>query len=368
MFRYVHTRAICFFPHPAMARGFPKRRISRVARRGGTHPERTALVVQHPGRDAELLEPAGGGPNVVAIIAGRAVRRQSLRGGRSARSPPMILVERCAHETSCLPRSRQRRRPHPGPVPDSSPVRWSGRRSPRIQPTGDPHPLCRRRRHGEELAADHQLRQRPHPGPVLQPDRRADRNGRPAPLRPLAPARRRCDRLGPLELYLVYAAGDTPKSLAAYYVTSPWSEYTVSWNTFPTAEIWGIIASVDNVTGRYKSWWITSWAAYWQSHPAENHGVYLRRLTSETTYFARTFESKDHNEFMPRLVITYHLPATPTPTATNTPTNTPTRTPTPTATRTPAPTPTNMPTKVPTPRPTATPVRLPGSSCRLWQM
>jgi len=39
-----------------------------------------------------------------------------------------------------------------------------------------------------------------------------------------------------MELYLVYAAGDNPKSLAAYYVTGAWAENTVTWNTFPTAQ------------------------------------------------------------------------------------------------------------------------------------
>mgnify|MGYP000020589303 CR=1 FL=1 len=169
-----------------------------------------------------------------------------------------------------------------------------------------------------------------------------------------------------LELYLIYAAGDNPKSLVAYYVTSTWSESAVTWNTFPTAEIWGVPSSVDDVTGRYKSWWITSWAAYWQSHPAENHGIYIRRPTSETTYFARTFESRDHNENRPRLVITYHLPATATPTATATrtptatATRTPTSTPTPTPTRTPSPTATYTPTATRTP--TATPTRTPTST------
>ncbi len=169
-----------------------------------------------------------------------------------------------------------------------------------------------------------------------------------------------------MELYLVYAAGDNPKSLAAYYVTSAWSESTVTWNTFPTADTTGIISSVDNVTGRYKSWSITSWASYWHNNPTENHGVYLRRLTSETTYFERTFESKDHMENRPRLVVNYHLPTltpTPTATATQTPTRTPSRTATPTntptatATRTPTPSPTS--TATPTPTATATPTLTP---------
>ncbi len=181
-----------------------------------------------------------------------------------------------------------------------------------------------------------------------------------------------------MELYLAYAAGDNPKSLAAYYVTGDWTEDAVTWNSFPTAETWGSISSVDNVTGRYKSWAVTSWANYWRTHPAENRGVYIRRLTSETTYFERTFESRDHNENLPRLVITYHLPATATATATRTSTATATRTrtptpshtPTATATRTPTLTNTRMPdtatptaTRTPTPTtpgaPTHTPTRTP---------
>jgi hypothetical protein len=169
-----------------------------------------------------------------------------------------------------------------------------------------------------------------------------------------------------MELYLVDAAGDNPKSLAAYYVTSAWSESTVTWNTFPIANPWGVISSVDNITGRYKSWSITNWASYWYSNPTENHGVYLRRLTSETTYFERTFESKDHMENRPRLVVNYSIP-TPTPTITPTPTRTPTytstNTPTPTSTNTPTHTPTHAPTHTPTgthtPAPTSTSTRTP---------
>jgi hypothetical protein len=171
--------------------------------------------------------------------------------------------------------------------------------------------------------------------------------------------------LAVMELYLVVAAGDNPKSLAAYYVTGAWAENLVTWNTFPTANPVGIVSAVNNVTGEYKSWTITSWADYWHGHARENYGVYIRRLTSETTYFERTFESKDHNERMPRLVVTYHLPATATATPTETvvrPTRTPSATPTATATSTP--TPTQSPTATPTPtftvvRPTYTPSATP---------
>jgi len=161
-----------------------------------------------------------------------------------------------------------------------------------------------------------------------------------------------------MELYLVYAAGDNPKSLGVYYVTSAWSESTVTWNTYFTADPLGLTFSVDNVTYQYKSRSITSWTSYWQSNPTENHGVYVRRLTGEGTYFERTFESKDHMENRPRLVVNYHLPTptpTITPTATRTPTTTPTNTPTHTSTRTPTRTPTFTPTDTPTHTPTRTP-------------
>jgi hypothetical protein len=111
-----------------------------------------------------------------------------------------------------------------------------------------------------------------------------------------------------MELYLFYAAGQSPKSLVTYRVTSSWSEYSVTWNTFPSADPTGVVSSVDSVINSYKSWSITGMASYWHSNPANNHGVYIRRLTSETNSFERIFESKDHMEEMPRLVITYHLP------------------------------------------------------------
>jgi hypothetical protein len=168
-----------------------------------------------------------------------------------------------------------------------------------------------------------------------------------------------------MELYLFYAAGQSPKSLATYRVTSSWSEYSVTWNTFPSADPTGVVSSVDSVINSYKSWSITGMASYWHSNPANNHGVYIRRLTSETNSFERIFESKDHMEEMPRLVITYHLPTpTPTPTLTATPTRTPTATATPTRTPTATATPTRTPTATATSTSTltATPTRTPTHS------
>lgn len=55
-----------------------------------------------------------------------------------------------------------------------------------------------------------------------------------------------------MELFLVGAAGDNPKSLAAYFVTGGWTEGRVTWNTFPAADPAGVIAAVNDVTGEYK--------------------------------------------------------------------------------------------------------------------
>jgi hypothetical protein len=111
---------------------------------------------------------------------------------------------------------------------------------------------------------------------------------------------------------------------------------------------------------------VTQFADDWLA--GDNFGIELRGPNLE---FQRIFESSEHNELEPRLIIQYHLPQpsatptvtpskTPSPTATNTPTNTPVNTPTKTPTKTPtntpspSPTATNTPLKTPSPTPTAT--------------
>jgi hypothetical protein len=183
-----------------------------------------------------------------------------------------------------------------------------------------------------------------------------------------------------MELYLVDADGEDPAPIGAYFITGNWTEAGVTWNNRPAAQPTGIVASVNSVTGGYKSWTVTDWVRYWHDHPEENRGVYLRISVAEG-YFERVFESRDNNEHRPRLVVQYRLPPTATPTATRTPTRTPTAThtptwtptapytptrtqtvqytppPTPTATLTPTPTqtPTQPPTATRTPSPTPTP-------------
>ena len=109
-----------------------------------------------------------------------------------------------------------------------------------------------------------------------------------------------------LELFLVDGAGADPVGVAAYFVTSNWAESRVTWNSFPTAEPIGIISQVDRSPGSYKSWWVTSFAREW--HSGSNNGVYLRGPV-DGTYYERTFESREHMERVPQLVVTYHLPS-----------------------------------------------------------
>jgi len=155
-----------------------------------------------------------------------------------------------------------------------------------------------------------------------------------------------------LRLYQESSTGPDPLTVGAYFVTSAWSESTVTWNTFPTANPYGIAAQLGSATG-YKTWSITGYAQAWLSGP--NHGLYLRGPT-QGIYFHRLFESREWMERVPQLDVTYHLPA-PTATRTATRSATPTRTATPTATRT------ATRTRTPTLTPTGT---LPADCVEMW--
>lgn len=110
-----------------------------------------------------------------------------------------------------------------------------------------------------------------------------------------------------LRLYLVGATGITSLNIGAYFVTSPWAESTVTWNTYLTTGTVGISANIDSGVGSYKSWSITSYVQSWIDDPASNHGVLLMGPSSGD-YYQRWFESHEHNEMVPKLEIRYHLP------------------------------------------------------------
>ena len=158
-----------------------------------------------------------------------------------------------------------------------------------------------------------------------------------------------------VELYLAGATGADPVTLSIYSVIDPWTETSVTYNAFPRINPnWPPSWSIDSLPNAYKSRDLTTLVQYWFNNPASNYGFLLR---GPSTNYSRTFESRNKNEFRPRLLVHYHPPS-PTPTATQIPTRTPTATRTPTrtatATPTPAPTVTRTWTVPPTQTPTAT--------------
>lgn len=110
-----------------------------------------------------------------------------------------------------------------------------------------------------------------------------------------------------LRLYLVGATGITSLNIGAYFVTSPWDESTVTWNTNPTTGAMGINANIDSGINVYKTWYISSYVQSWIDAPSSNHGVLLIGPSSGD-YYQRWFESHEHNEMVPQLEIRYHLP------------------------------------------------------------
>jgi hypothetical protein len=113
-----------------------------------------------------------------------------------------------------------------------------------------------------------------------------------------------------LQLYLHESTGEKSKALVARMITSPWSEMTMTWSTYLTVQPIGMVSAIDDVTGDYKSMYITSWARAWHTGSADNYGLLITRLSDEGAHFERIFESRDRDSSKPRLVITYHVPPT----------------------------------------------------------
>jgi len=110
-----------------------------------------------------------------------------------------------------------------------------------------------------------------------------------------------------LKLYLAGSSGISPVNIGAYFVTSPWEESTVTWNTYITTSGYGLNSVIDSTIGDYKSWDITSYVRTWIDDPTINHGLMLLGPL-EGEYYDRWFESYEHLEFVPELEISYHLP------------------------------------------------------------
>ena len=139
-----------------------------------------------------------------------------------------------------------------------------------------------------------------------------------------------------LELYQIDATGPASVTIALHPILESWREADVTWNNQPQvyAGPFLLATTLDNATG-WKQIDVTQFADDWQR--GNNLGLELRGPLAE---FGRFFESSNHNEQAPRLVIRYHIP-TPTPTPSHTPT--------------PSLTPTVLPTVTPTPSPTSQP-------------
>jgi hypothetical protein len=149
--------------------------------------------------------------------------------------------------------------------------------------------------------------------------------------------------------------GTYPMSVGVYFVNSPWTESTVTYNTRPSWATVGLNNQFNCPPDNNPTIWnITSFAQAWQSDPAHNYGVKVSAPWAEGYNYEITFDSREYSNvtLLPELVVAYHLP---TPTATSTSTATRTATPTSTATRTATPTSTSTPTRTSTP--TSTPTR-----------
>ena len=145
--------------------------------------------------------------------------------------------------------------------------------------------------------------------------------------------------------------GTYPLSVGAFFVNSSWDENTVTYNTRPSWATIGVNNQVNCLPDDPTTWYITSFAQAWQSDPVHNYGVKVSAPWAEGYDYSITFNSREYPNAgqHPSLVITYHRPETPTPTATRTPTPTRTSTRTPTSTRTTTRTPTRTPTPTVTP-------------------
>ena len=148
--------------------------------------------------------------------------------------------------------------------------------------------------------------------------------------------------------------GTYPVAVGVYFVNSPWTESTVTYNTRPSWATVGLNNQFNCPPDDDPTIWnITSFTQAWQSDPAHNYGVKVSAPWAEGYNYGITFDSREYSNvtLLPELVVTYHLPVTPTATSTSTATRT--ATPTSTATRTA--TPTSTPTRTSTPTSTSTP-------------
>ncbi len=101
-----------------------------------------------------------------------------------------------------------------------------------------------------------------------------------------------------------FGAGATLPDLPAAFVTQPWSETTVTWNTQPTAGAVIFTRENDSKSTGFRTWDITSAVQDWIDDVIVNNGV---RITSTTAINdnTRTFNTKENADNNPNLVISF---------------------------------------------------------------
>ncbi len=177
-----------------------------------------------------------------------------------------------------------------------------------------------------------------------------------------------------LELYATYRSNANTLRADIHALTMPWDAASATWNTpWPAPGAAGaynptVLASVPiSTTGVWHTWDVINAVRAWQSAPATNYGLILRRHDPYgVEYRFASSEFADNSNLRPLLRITYNCPPTATPTRTASPTPTPTSTSTATLTRTQTatrtPTFTTTPIRTPTSTVTSTLTRTPTSS------
>jgi hypothetical protein len=143
-------------------------------------------------------------------------------------------------------------------------------------------------------------------------------------------------------LNLYQEGGQGEGSLTVSLVTQDWIEGQVTWNNQPSVGS-PVLSRFCNSSAGVKGLDVTDIVRAW--HNAPHYGLQIKGPEGGATY-NRVFESREHGEYPPTLLVIYHLPA-PTPVPTPIPTPVPTSIP-PIITATPPPAPTAEPTNEPT--------------------
>jgi hypothetical protein len=101
--------------------------------------------------------------------------------------------------------------------------------------------------------------------------------------------------------------------MGAFFVNSAWNESSVTYNSRPSWATLGVSSQVSCPPGDPTTWYITSFAQAWQSDPLHNYGVKVSGPWAEGYDYSIAFASREMagTSYDPELVVTYHLPETP---------------------------------------------------------